>query len=797
MKNKLINKILSLILISAMLLPAASCGKKTSGKAEKKIASDDPWFDSKVYSIKPDLDTGGKEINFSMQQLAGADDKYIVVFSYGYYVNPNPNKEYYTSDYSYYMAIVIDRNTGDMINTLDYGQYLSGNGFISDVKYYNGKITSKVYIEDEKGGRTVEMDNDVLTGKKLDERALSESYSGFSKALFQVGDYSILAESATDQGSSSSEFYYVLTIIPSEGKEYNVKLKKEHTDLYSVSVVLPLDEDRLLVPVMSTSTNIPAFFEVDLKAAKAVEVDGKDYDWIDFDRVRNTLVNKDGRAYFSTSAGISTIDMKNKKIEEFFNYNACPMNKVRLLSTEMIDCSDKEIVLLGNSISFSMEKGFTPDFEIYVITKASGNPHAGKTVLELYSTYGVEETIAEAITRFNETNKSFFVEVTDRYEFDSAITYSSYDNADDMARDSLKASLSLNDKLAMDIMNGTGPDILINTGDMGRLYHSNYLVDLSTYFADLDQEKYFTNIIEAAKTDGKLYQLPIRFDIEGIHTDSKYAGASGMGFTTKEYEAFLYGPLNGYDLNQTGQAFYFATLFNAMSDRFIVNGKADFSGPEFAEIAEFVKNNVHEKALSLDAEMSDERSQQNERIARLTNYTLITSYLEGVNELQGANAFLGIPSSDGRGPMACCRISASVSAQALNTDACVDFVKILLSDDIQNDLSMMGYFSLSREAYRNAESTIIDYCNGPRGSMAFQKIDSSGQQITRTTEFTKDDLDNLEKIISSCTHFNSADASINMILIEEMPAYFLGQKDLDSVVKIAQDRAQKVLDERG
>ena len=234
-----------------------------------------------------------------------------------------------------------------------------------------------------------------------------------------------------------------------------------------------------------------------------------------------------------------------------------------------------------------------------------------------------------------------------------------------------------------------------------------------------------------------------------------------------------------------------------MSDRFIVNGKADFSGPEFAEIAEFVKNNVHEKALSLDAEMSDERSQQNERIARLTNYTLITSYLEGVNELQGANAFLGIPSSDGRGPMACCRISASVSAQAVNTNACIDFVKILLSDEIQYDMSKTGAFSLSREAYRKAGSIILDYCNGPRGSMAFQKTDITGKQITRTTDFTKDDLDNLEKIISSCTHFNSADASINMILIEEMPAYFLGQKDLDSVVKIAQDRAQKVLDERG
>jgi hypothetical protein len=31
----------------------------------------------------------------------------------------------------------------------------------------------------------------------------------------------------------------------------------------------------------------------------------------------------------------------------------------------------------------------------------------------------------------------------------------------------------------------------------------------------------------------------------------------------------------------------------------------------------------------------------------------------------------------------------------------------------------------------------------------------------------------------------SEDPDISMILIEEMPAYFLGQKDLDSVIKIS------------
>ena len=43
---------------------------------------------------------------------------------------------------------------------------------------------------------------------------------------------------------------------------------------------------------------------------------------------------------------------------------------------------------------------------------------------------------------------------------------------------------------------------------------------------------------------------------------------------------------------------------------------------------------------------------------------------------------------------------------------------------------------------------------------------------------------------------NSENSNMSMILIEEMPAYFLGQKDLDSVIVIIQDRVQKVLDER-
>ena len=43
---------------------------------------------------------------------------------------------------------------------------------------------------------------------------------------------------------------------------------------------------------------------------------------------------------------------------------------------------------------------------------------------------------------------------------------------------------------------------------------------------------------------------------------------------------------------------------------------------------------------------------------------------------------------------------------------------------------------------------------------------------------------------------HSEDQAISIILIAEMPAYFLGQKDLNDVITILQDRVQKVLNER-
>lgn len=803
MKQSLFCKTISVLLTISSLLSSVSCGKKSSEKS-KKITSEDPWFDVQNYSIETDLNTCGKEIDYRQQKLAGADDKYIVVFSYGDYIRPD-NIGNNSSDYSYFLVTVIDRNTGDRLNTINLNQYLSGNGFVKDVQYINGRITSTVYMEEDYFGYTIEIDTDILTGEKLEERKITDSEgSYFEKSKFQVGNYVVLTKFVFGE-APSPESFVKMSISSSEGKEYHVKLQKEHIDLNYIPIILPLDDEKLLVPFTQTSNNNPVYFEVDIKAEKAVEVDRKDYDWIDFKMITNGFGSKDGKVYFSSSVGVFRIDMKNKKIEEFFNYNNCSVNKESISNNEIIDCNNNNMVLLGGrSSSFCLEEDTSKVvIDIYFITKASENPNAGKTILELYATNGyVDQTTSKAIIDFNMMNKDYYIEIVDRYVAELSINYLPTDNHDDVESTLLRANLSLNDKLAMDIMNGEGPDILIINGDIGRLYNPSYLVDLNVYIDTLDPEKYFNNVVEAAKTDGKLYQLPITFGIEGIHTDSKYAGASGKGFTTREYKDFLCGPLNGYDLNQTGQAVYFATLFNAMSDRFIIKGKADFSCPEFNELADFVKNNVREKAALVNdsyVESTNEMAGQNDRIARLTTCIGPIRYFAEVNELQGAKAILGIPSADGRGPMIRSTLSVAVSAQAVNIEACVDFIKLLLADEIQYDMAKSGYFTLSREAYRKCGRLVLKYCNGPRGNDEFGYgiYGDNYEPIKNRIIFTEDDLKELEKTILECSHFDSVDSSINIILIEEMPSYFLGQKKLSEVVKIAQDRVQKVLDERG
>ena len=74
----------------------------------------------------------------------------------------------------------------------------------------------------------------------------------------------------------------------------------------------------------------------------------------------------------------------------------------------------------------------------------------------------------------------------------------------------LNGESMIGNKLTMDIINGKGPDIYFDAFTMPFNF-KDHLVDLTPYVGDLSKDKYFTNMVDLSKEDGKLYQTVSNF----------------------------------------------------------------------------------------------------------------------------------------------------------------------------------------------------------------------------------------------------------------------------------------------
>lgn len=795
-------KALILLLICSVLLSIVSC-ENTSAKRDTLsqsgalINSDDPWFEGTVIDVDLGIEPSRK-VNYIFPRLAGADDSYIYVFINGEYF-ADWDKVVSNSDFAIKNISVIDRKSKETCKTINLYTLLEPTDWPDFVIYSENKLIVKCESwqsdTDTYYKRDYYIDPNSETIIKTVNHELNENQQYCDS--YNISNYRV--ETMYNFGSEKS--FCSLKVYSPEGNVSDVEIKNSNEEYFDIPVVIAIDDVTALIPVVLARGY--KYYKMDLATCKITECNTNEFEWLDINQLINSYSASDGKIYYTTTNGISMLDIKNKTDEQVFDYNCCDVNRQYMAHLDIAECSEDTFLLCGQYNSTNMFTSmFVNSFAIVEFKKAEKNPHSGKRILELYTPNGkVDGIISDAIIKYNNNNDKYFIKLSDRYNRSDYLDYSEVSSLDEYDTAQLTANAQLSNELAMDLMNGVGPDILLNTSDLGQLNNDNYLVDLGPYFTYLESDKYFTNIVDGAKTEDKLYQLPISFTIEGIQTAPEYAGHTGYGFTTNEYNEFLYKVLNGKDVIESGQSLYFVKLFNGMSDAFIVKGKVDFTGSEFAEIAGYVKDNVKQNSISWDM-ITDENiesidyTSKGNRIAYYCNCPGISGYLVKRAQIKNGTAILGIPSSDGRGPMFGTDISVAISTQAYSIDACVEFVKLLISDDVQNELVMSDKFVLNRDSFKLGCSAAIEYFNTEEGSQNMFDY-AAGTYVTSHMKFTSDDIDNLESIIMSCSKIDSADSAINAILLEEMPAYFLEQKELDSVVTIIQDRAQKVLDERG
>lgn len=791
-------KAVSAVMACSLMIPFVACSKAnesgadmtegTSGEVRSGNAISDGkvWFNCKQIKVA-NYDDPNKEIVDSEHKILGTDEKYLVVYTKGSCREKEGTvPDELNTSILFDRVDVFDIKSGEPVSRIDLREGEPIGFMTEDVKYSNGVITTR--CSGSVNGDHQERDYDPQTGMRSAARQIQETEDQ-NNNVYKVNGYSISAD--TDYNSKPSKIN--LNIKSKDGASSKVELKDTELNLFFASSFLQYDGNKVIVPVLTDGEC--AIFEVDLAAGTANRMDSKDYEWLDANRITNTYNSNDGYTYFVDKAGVTKIDFANKKKEIVFDYSNCGEDRYSLVNKEIVYTNQDCYILAGNEPKPALAGRRTEkEYTIDIFTKTDNNPNAGKTILELY--YGSEyldSTTSKAIKMFNETNSEYYIEVSDRYVKSSG--NGDIQSEDDEESLILANSADMGSKLTVDIINGEGPDILMNTADMNQLNNSNYLADLSGYVANLAPEQYYTNIIEASKDGGKLYQIPITYRIEGIQTFDKYAGKSGVGFTFDEYEKFVDETLNGTDIIDYGQSIYFTYLFASMKEKFIVDGHVDLSAPEFEKMAKYVKDYVPENgvtwqdksgvgAVGASLHKFDKYGPQPAYFASCDGYS---RYLTVVDMSGGATRLLGFPSADGRGPMVGMQTSIAVSAQSESVDACGEFVKILLSEEIQEGYAMDNMFVLNRDILKKVGQTAIK---------SFFEY-TSYETTPTNTSVSEQSIVELDKNIAGCSCTKSVDAEIAIILKEEMAPYFIDQKQLPEVVAIAQDRVQKVLDERG
>ena len=117
-------------------------------------------------------------------------------------------------------------------------------------------------------------------------------------------------------------------------------------------------------------------------------------------------------------------------MEDVFTFNWCGINRGKVADLKFIECTGDTIIMFGQTRGDSEYESIKKTCQIVEFTKAKKNPNAGKTVLELYAPY-VTNYIGEAIARYKEKNKNYFIEVVDRYNQTSNYSESQVKNIDD------------------------------------------------------------------------------------------------------------------------------------------------------------------------------------------------------------------------------------------------------------------------------------------------------------------------------------------------------------------------------
>ena len=727
---------------------------------------------------------------------------------------------YYTlSDVNGYMFLVWrgDKNYNDIGYTLHYGKFDGEDKSIelpvaeneNDYVYYGS------FARFEEGFALVEQRN-ILIDKENNvydqqsnlqiygEDGILQSTVDLRKAFGVPDDGYINVERVLRHDDTLYLSYYgdngmVLQAMSLDGTlGKTVPVFPDGTDGYMNNMFFTADGKMIVsANIYGADNSKQLIITLDLATGERTELDAKN----DYRLTNSLFAGPDGTFYCSDQSGIYTVDPTTLAKTEILNY----------INSDYIYAYGNYTVLPDGRIA-TFRGNFNPGdntstYAVTIFTKVPDSEITPKYIITVASA-GYAYNLQEQIVKYNLASEEYRIKYVD---------YTQYNTDDDPDAGQTR--------LGDDILAGNVPDVLIadQQFSVSKYVSKGLFADLYT-FIDKDESMkradFLENILTGCEIDGKLYEIPTNFYIQGL-IGPKETIDTFRDLTIREFVDKLSALPEGVTFFRDGDFIredlllsMFLTNYQNFIDR--KTGKCSINNDECRALLEFAKM-MPEKTLwdreGFDSENFDWDAYNNMfRDGKALAQKVSIGDFSGIRDYAYSYGkdteldFIGFPAPDRAGmSFTTANLKFLVSAKGSFPDAAWDFVKIFLADDYQTNQSWG--FPVKKAALDAKKQTMLDQIkeneknrdengdNPDDGIIIGMARDTMIDDIYYRREVTAADVETVYGYACTASKQFVYDTSLFDIINEEASAYFAGTKTLDEILPLMESRITIFLSE--
>ncbi len=818
--RKIAKRILSTILAALMVIPLAGCKHKTK---KKTVSASDPYFNTTQAELVLEGKTG-KTIDRSwIDSTVIIDNNVAATYSIVYKLSPEEEAELE----QLYMGELTEKNYLRIME-IENKQVENGIAFFD----LEGKEISKLTFDSMYSTSVMKTDGKgnllLLTSHVDDWNPLTNE---IPETVWSICKYSPEGELILKTDLDATESYY-FDIFPLEDNSCIV-VDYESMAKYSADgkrLCIEKLEDGSLVQYgnkvylntyeESGDTYKNYLSELDVNTLKAdkskkKEVTSNVFTFLGFS-------NSGDKCYSCSTNGIEIIDPLSDKRDMFMEWDSVDFNYNCLMNATFQVKSEDEIAF----IYMDYREGEETEGPVAVavhLTRAESNPHAGKTYLDMGAFQVPSREFIDYLVEYNTRE-------------DGLARIRLHDYAAEMGGESDEEVAKLSEKVYLDLLNGSGPDILLNFSGFSQFNSEEVLVDLNTYIDGvngLNRDEYFDNVFRAFEKNGKLFQIPVCVDIEGLIGNKEMIGER-TGWTYSEFTQIVETLPEDVSVFEDMEYEQLLKLLLGHSMRDLIDYEKKevyFDGDEFKQILQITKKyglaelpdtDVDDDWGVVEADIDniiwvdenimppfnpDEQTSPEERmneglLALRSAYVYsLESYSDLTATCKGNGIFVGVPSPDGSGVSAQPMLTCAISASSVNKEEAWDFIRHLFDEDAQYKYTASWFsIALNRKAFdRINDDAVAENVKLGKEIEEFRKGHENDDNYIDWWTFdpiTQEDRDGFQALVENISSISTADQAVMNIILEEAAAYFADQQSIETVCNNIQNRTANIVRER-